>query len=139
MSYINQRKSKIVEGELGSKELSLYLEGFHQRKCVWLSEDATGIVGKIEFDPSTNQMVGLVLPINSSTGMPMTHTYLARDVNEIQKNMKQNKSMYAYVVMAQPLDRNIPPFPLQIFGSDNKFTTQNVLSRWQHTVEDLER
>lgn len=106
---------------------------------VWISEDGTGVQGKVEFDPLTNQMVGLVQRIDPHTGMPIRFTYLARDVTEIQENMKQDKSMYAYVVMAQPLSRNAPPFPLQLFGSDNKFTTQNVLLRWQHMVEQFKR
>lgn len=108
-------------------------------KLVWISEDATGIAGKVEFDPHSNQMVGLVQPIDPCTGMPISFTYLARDLNEIQENMKRDKSMHAYVVMAQPLSKHAPPFPLQLFGSDNKFTAQNVLLRWQHTVDQLKR
>lgn len=121
------------------KELCQYLEGLNLRKIVWLSEDASGIEGKIEFDPNTNQMVGLVLPLNKCTGMPISLTYLARDINEIQENMKREKSMYIYAILAQPLSKNAPPFPLQLFGSDNKFTTQDVLLRWRHTIEQLRR
>lgn len=96
-------------------------------------------MGKVEFDTNTNQMVGIVLPLNQCTGMPISFTYLARDLNEIQENMKRDKSMYIYVVMAQPLSRDAPPFPLQLFGSDNKFTSQNVLLRWRHTLEQLKK
>lgn len=84
-------------------------------------------------------MVGLVLPLNKCTGMPISLTYLARDLNEIQENMKRDKSMYIHAILAQPLSRNAPPFPLQLFGSDNKFTTQDVLLRWRHTIEILQR
>lgn len=81
---------KIIEGQLRCKELRNYLESLKVEKCVWLSEDASGIVAKIEYDPQTNQMVGLVLPIDSSTGLPIPFTYMSRNDTEIQRNMNQN-------------------------------------------------
>lgn len=139
MSYINQNKSQIVEGELRIKELLHYLETLKLEKCVWLSEDATGIVAKVEFDPKSNQMIGLVLPTDSTTGMPIPFSYMASNESEIYSNMKSSTSTNVYLVMAQPLMKNIPAFVLQLFGSDNKFTTQNVLRRWQHIRSELER
>ena len=41
-------------------------------------------------------------------------------------------SKYAYVYMAQPLASNIPPFRLSCIGTDQKFTAQHVLQRWQY-------
>lgn len=139
MSYINQNKSTVVEGELRIKELSHYLESLNLEKNVWLSEDASGIVSKVEFDARTNQMIGLVLPVDPTTGMPMKFSFMASNEEEIKKNMhKCNQSTHIYLVMAQPL-KNVPPFVLQLYGSDNKFTTQNVLRRWDHTRSELER
>lgn len=106
---------------------------------VWLSEDATSIVSKIEFDQQTNQMVGIVLPMESSTGMPIAFSNLARDAEEIRMNMQKNKSTAVYIVMAQPLVSNVPPFILMLFGTDNKFKTSQVLLRWKHTIEELNR
>lgn len=106
---------------------------------VWLSEDATSIVSKIEFDAKTNQMIGIVLPMNSSTGMPIPFTYLAKNEEEIQLNMQKSKSNYVYIVMAQPLAINVPPFIFQLFGTDNKFKAAQVLLRWNHTVAELNR
>lgn len=139
MNYISLFKTKIIEGELRCKELTHYLETLEVKKCVWLSEDASGIISKVEFDSKSNQMVGLVLPMNSSTGMPMPFTHLARTTEEIEKNMKKDKSSLVYVVMAQPLKKGVPPFLLQIFGTNNKFTAQNVLLRWKYTVDELRR
>lgn len=139
MSYINQNKSTVVEGELRIKELSHYLESLNLEKNVWLSEDATGIVTKVEFDPRSNQMIGLVLPVDPINGMPIQFSYMASNEGEIQKNMQKcNQSTHIYLVMAQPL-KNVPPFILQLFGTDNKFTAQNVLLRWQHIRSELER
>lgn len=41
--------------------------------------------------------------------------------------------------MAQPLKENIPPFILQIFGTDNKFTGKNVTKRWKYIRKELEK
>lgn len=139
MGYISQHKPRIIEGELRCKELNTYLENLKLEKHVWLSEDATGLVAKVEFDPTTSQMVGLVLPMDQITGMPTAFTYLARSADEIQTNMQKKKSSLVYIVLAQPLKTGVPPFILQIYGTDNKFTTQNVLLRWKHTICELER
>lgn len=37
---------------------------------VWLSEDATAIVARLRYDPSTNQIVGILLPTNNN-GSPI--------------------------------------------------------------------
>lgn len=116
-----------------------YLDGLKLDKYVWLSEDASGIVSKIEFDPNSNQMIGLVLPVDQKTGMPITLTFMARTAKEIQTNMQKKKSTLVYMVLAQPLKKGVPPFILQLFGTDNRFTTQNVFLRWNHTVKELER
>lgn len=52
--------------------------------------------------------------------------------------MKGEKSSLVYVVTAQPLNC-VPPFILQVYGTNNKFTAQNVHLRWQHTINELER
>lgn len=99
------------------------------RRSVWLSEDASGIVSKVEYDPKTNQMVGLVLPICGKTGIPIPFTYLARSGVEIKTNAEKPKASLVYVVMAQPLRMVAHPFILQIFGTDNKFKSEHVLKR----------
>lgn len=139
VGYINKNKLIITEGELRINGLNKYLENLNLEKYVWLSEDATGIVTKVEFDPKSNQMIGLVLPTDPVSGIPIAYTYLASNEEEINKNIKCAKSTHVYFVMAQPILKNVPPYILQIFGNDNKFTTQNVLSRWKHTVAELHR
>lgn len=139
MGYISEYKTKITEGELRCKDLVHYLETVKAKKYVWLSEDASGVVAKVEFDSKSNQMIGLVLPSNPSTGMPIPFSYLARSECEIQSNMKKNKSSLVYIVLAQPLMKNTPPFILQLFGTNNRFSANDVLNRWKHTVQELKK
>lgn len=139
MGYINAYKSEVIEGQLRIKELKIYLESLKLEMVVWISEDGTSNVVKVEFDPKTNQMIGIVLPIDVTTGMPIPFTFLASSEEKIYKNMKCKKSTHAYIVMAQPIAKNVPAFVLQLFGTDNTFSTQNVLLRWKHTRSELEK
>lgn len=49
------------------------------------------------------------------------------------------KSKLVYVVMAQPLNESIPPFILQIYGTNNKFLAANVVERWNFMKSELEK
>lgn len=138
MSYVSQNKQRIIEGELRCEQLLKYLEGLNAKKSIWLSEDATGIVSKVEYDPITNQLIGLVLPINSETGMPISFSFKATSQNEIQRFMEvAERSKLLYAVIAQPLIEHAPPFVLQLFGTNNKFNTSDVIQRWQFTAQEL--
>lgn len=137
MNYILKRKNRIVEGELRSKELVEYLHNLNAPKKVWISEDASGIVTQISYDPSTNQIVGLVLPTNQ-TGMPIPYSFCPHTINDIEQFIKLNqKSTLVYLVLAQPLMDNVPPFVLQCFGTDNRFKTEHTMLRWKQTRDQL--
>lgn len=136
--YITKYKPNFIEGECRVTQLVSYLESYDVPKTVWLAEDATGIVPKLEYDSSTNQIIGLSLPINENTGLPMSYSYLARTENEIKSHLtKKNMAKLVYVVLAQPLSERCPPFPLMIFGTDNTFTTKHVLCRWEYIINEL--
>lgn len=139
VSYISQHKPRIIEGELRCKQLGEYLDHLKLSKHVWLCEDASGINAKAEFDPKTNQLVGLVLPLHSDSGMPKTFTYMAKNAEDIHKYLQKPKSTLVYTLLAQPIKERAPPFILQIFGTDNKFRTVDVINRWKSTVEELEK
>lgn len=50
------------------------------------------------------------------------------------------KSKFAYVIIAQSLDESIPPFILQMFGTGiGGFTSEDVLRRWDFTIEELKK
>lgn len=140
VGYVNQKKQKVIEGELRCAELREYLDYIKAIKHVFLSEDATSIVSKIQYDPKSNQLVGIVLPIDGKSGMPISFSFKASSATAIQNIIKaEEQSISVYIVMAQPLIKNAPPFVLQIFGTNNKFTAPNVMKRWQHTIQELKK
>lgn len=140
MNYINQKDDKIREGELRCAQLATYLDKINAPKQIWLSEDGSGIVSKVSYDSSTNQLVGLVLPTCRRTGMPMSFTFTPQSINDIDEQIKHNrKSTHLYIVLAQPINDNVPPFILQAFGTDNTFKSCDVFLRWKHTRDQLAR
>ena len=83
--------------------------------------------------------VGFVLPVNDK-GLPEIDAFLAISFDAIE-NMFTNNTIakYAYVYMAQPLCQNVPPFCLACFGIDNKFKTEQVLSRWHYILRECKK
>lgn len=69
---MQKNEQKMIEGELRCDQLKSYLRERNLLFIVWISEDVTRITGKIQYNPSTNQLVGLILPLNEH-GMPIDH------------------------------------------------------------------
>lgn len=139
VKHIQNDKERIIEGQLRCKQLNEYLDVIKCPKYVFLSEDASGIVQKVTYDAYSNQLVGLVLPFNASNGMPVPFTFEAKTAEDIEKYIKLPKSTLVYIVVAQPLKIGASPFILQIFGTNNKFDSSNVLSRWEYTRNELKK
>lgn len=129
--YIHKTHSTIIEGIVRSDELLLYLKERNLPLVVSLSEDATRIVGRVQYSRHTNQLIGFTLPIDKSNGLPVPFSYPARNFNEIVRHFTSNHpiSSYANMVMAQPLG-NVAAFCLLLFGSDNKYDAHDVCNRW---------
>lgn len=107
--YIYENGPSIVEGQLRIAELKKYLDDRQCCPMVWISEDATGITGKVEYDPKTNQIIGFELPYDK--GMPVPYTFMARNAREIEHHFtnKNEISRLVYVIMAQPLQKKCSP------------------------------
>lgn len=135
--YTRRTHCNIVEGILRCEELRVYLEERNLPFIVSLSEDATRIDGKVQYDSKTNQMVGFVLPIDSQTGMPIVYSYKARNDSEILQHFAYGQSAhFVNVIMAQPMGK-VAPFCLLIFGTNSKYTAEDVSMRWTYIRDQL--
>lgn len=139
--FIRSTGPKILEGELRVESLKEYLVAKKLAKkaplYVWISEDATKITGRIQYDCSTNQLVGFPLPFDDN-GMPKAYSFLARSAAEIEDHFQKNApAENAYAIMAQPLSHGCPAFCLSLYGTDNKFSSSDVLRRWSYIEEQL--
>lgn len=136
--YISSSSCHILEGILRSDELCVYLNERNLPRAVSLSEDATRIVGRVQYDAKINQIIGFTLPLNENNGMPIPFSYPARNATEILKHFSVDNptSTYLNVIMAQPL-AEVPPFCLLVYGSDNKYTAKDVSNRWNFIKQEL--
>lgn len=46
---------------------------------------------------------------------------------------------YLYAILVKPLNDISPAFPLCLFGTDNKFTSKDVLNRWTYIAQELKK
>ena len=113
------------EGEFRFDGLAAHIAKHDTVSLVSIGEDATRIICRVEYDIRTNRCVGF--------GLPEVDSFSATSFDAIEKMFTtQSVAKYAYVYMAQPLDLNVPAFCLACFGTNNRFTTDHVLSRWKH-------
>lgn len=128
--HIDQTQDKIIEGNFRFKELRIFLVKRNLPLQIWISEDATRITGKIEYDEYTNKLVGFVLPLENRC--PQTDTYYIATSAKAMINYynTSTKANYAYVIMAQSIDDRAPSFCVSIFGTDSRFTHDDVIKRW---------
>lgn len=68
MRCINDTKETIHEGELRSRELAEYLTLHDAGPDVWICEDGSGLIPKILYDPTQDQLIGMTLPFDEHTG-----------------------------------------------------------------------
>lgn len=140
--YVQKSNCHITEGILRSQELLLYLKERNLPLVVALSEDATRIIGRVQYDSKTNQIVGFALPVSKRNGLPIPFSFSAGSAYEIAKHFAENKESAAYVnaIMAKPISAdNIPAFCLLIYSTDNKYDSRSVCQRWTHTVDELKK
>ncbi|KAF5305700.1 hypothetical protein FQA39_LY09189 [Lamprigera yunnana] len=136
---LKEKGGKIVGGQLTMSNLKAFLVDKNLPLKVWISEGATKITTRIQYDASTNQIVGLVQKTNSLIGFLDTFSYSAESVSQIENVITINHvSSLAYVIMAQPLSLNAPSFCLSIYGKDNKLTEYEVLLRWRTILKEVE-
>lgn len=138
--YIRASHYHITEGVLRTEELRNYLNERNLPNVVCLSEDATRVVGRVQYDSRTNQIVGLTLPINCKTGLPIPFAFPAKSATEMLNHFKTGTvSTNLIVIMAQPVEKTALPFCLLLFGSDSKYSAIDVKHRWMYVKNELDK
>lgn len=132
LRYIDNTQDKIIEENFRFKELRIFLVKRHLPLQIWISEDATRITRKIEYNKYSNKLVGFVLPLKN--GCPQTDICLAKPAKVMVDYYRDyynssTKVNYAYVIMAQSIDDSAPSFCVSIFGTDSRFTHKDVIKR----------
>lgn len=99
---------------------------------IWLAEDATAIVSRIEYKPDTNQIIGYVPRLTKGTGLPEVNGFPATSISVVKQYVdtnSNNKSKSVYAIVAIPLSGNAPPYVLCVYGTNNRFSHVDILER----------
>ena len=96
------------EGSFRFEELKKHLDQYKAPSVISIGEDATRIVGRVDYDTETDKCVGFVLPLNEHS-LPIIDSFIAVSF-PVKEDMfhKQAIAKYAYIYMAQPLCINVP-------------------------------
>lgn len=144
--YIADYRVDATEGELRSKQLAEFIDKQNISTFVHLSEDATKISGRVQYDSRSNKIIGCVLRIDSQTGMPVmqgNEAISARSIEncfyDVHSKQQKPQSSYVNVIMAQSLTQASPPFCLMLFGTDGTFTKEVVFNRWKYITDELKK
>ena len=128
-----------IEGDFRFEDLLDHLNSFNAAKIVTIGEDATRIIGRVEYDSDTNKLVGFVLPCNSS-GLPLCDTYIVNSFQSIEEAFAAGcLAKYAFVYMVKPLCHDAPAFCLGCLGTNNRFDADLVLKRWKYIVQECNK
>lgn len=97
---------------------------------VWLSEDGTAIICKMEYQVHGDQVVGLALPMDEATGLPLQNAYPCNSMKDVLRYVKEVKrTKHLYAIVATPLSGKATPFLLCQFGTLNQFDSVSVIAR----------
>ncbi|KAK3908493.1 Nucleoprotein, partial [Frankliniella fusca] len=131
LKYQGKVMEPVREGQCRWQELSEYLEDNHLPRVIAISEDGTRITGQIEYDSTTNLLVGFSPPLDRD-GCPDTSHFEATGERAMRAMFDEAPRAHtAYVLMAQPLQDGAAPFCLMAFGTDNRFGAEDGVRRWR--------
>ncbi|KAE8739183.1 hypothetical protein FOCC_FOCC015324 [Frankliniella occidentalis] len=120
----------IKEGEFRFQALKKFLNRRNLPLKIWLSEDGTHVTGRIQYCSKTNQIVGFVLPLDNN-GLPIIDSFPATSAEAIKSYFDSNETSHVvYCIIDKPLVHESPSFCLAMFGTDNRFTSNDVVKRW---------
>lgn len=127
--------SSVPEGTLNIAPLVSHLKNNKLPMFVSIAEDATAVISRREYCRKSNSITGFSLPLKSD-GLPDSSLSVAKTAEDICFMFENyDRATSAMVVMAQPLGCNSPPFRICSFGTNNKFTAEDVENRMK-TIED---
>ena len=72
------------EGEFQFDKLVAHLEAYNAERIVTISEDATRVVTRVEYDDTSDKIVGFVLPLDDN-GLPMKDYFGATSLDDIEQ------------------------------------------------------
>ncbi|KAF5285345.1 hypothetical protein FQA39_LY04444 [Lamprigera yunnana] len=108
----------IVNGTVRIETLKTYLLKRNLPLHIFLGEDQTAIMRRVQYDHKTNKMIGFALPSFNKTGLPDITKFIVTCVQNIEDAFKNE----------------------EICGNvNNKFKAEDVLRRWNYLHQEAKK
>lgn len=100
--YLHKKRVTIREGEFRFDGLQRPIDLYDVNvRAVVISEDATRVIAKVNYDRKHNTLVGLVCPCDEN-GIPIMDTYRFTGFESVKAILKTaEKAKFVYALMAQ--------------------------------------
>ena len=131
-TIFHQYREKFLEGEFRFDSLRTHFQSI-KSIYAFTAEDCTGVIRKVTYDSSSNSFVGFA-PQLTHDGFPQLPFSRIDSFSNLKGAFEsQSLSSILNLHAIQPIttdDYGRPPFILSAYGSDNKFDTHHIMSRW---------
>ena len=128
-----------TEGIFYFKGLEEHLSLYNAANVVSVSEDATRLVARVDYDKDTDKMIGFVLPSNEN-GIPLSNSFIAISFDFAKEAFSSTEiGKYVLVYMAQPLEENVPAYCLMCTVTNNKYDAELITKRWKYIYEECSK
>ena len=125
-----------MEGVFQFKALEEHLHLYNAKKIISISEDATTLIGRVDYDKETDKLIGFVLPSNNE-GIPLSESFIAISFNFVQETFSTAEiGKYVLVYMAQPLEENFPAYCLICAATDNRYNAELIIKCWKYIYDE---
>jgi hypothetical protein len=139
-SSLDSIRNRMVEGDFRYNLMSDYLS-LHKTNLIFASEDCTAVVRRIVYNVQLNEFIGFVPHIED--GLPKINTFSTESFTELENWFETlNESHLLNLHMIQPITLNstsCAPFILSAYGTDNRFTTLDILMRWISIINQCDK
>lgn len=97
------QEDRMEPGKIYARELYFFLKKNNLPSHVIIAEDATRILDRVELDPQTNELFGLLAETDERTGMPKPNYFKLDKPSKLEIFLKNYKTApYIQTILAKP-------------------------------------
>ncbi len=128
---------RLREGEINAMAIKNFLLQNNLPSLVAIAEDATAVCGRREYYGNGKAIVGCGLPL-SLNGLPDPNSEIVKNAADIANIFeKYDRATVAMVTMIQTMKHKGPCLRLRSYGSNNKFSAEDVMRKLKTIVSKL--
>jgi hypothetical protein len=127
-SLIRNQEMRMTESEFRFQLIKEHLKS-NKSNHVFIAEDATSSICRIDYDVTSNSFIGFSSPLVD--GVPQPNYFQTENFDQLELWFNEiDKAKFINLYMLKSLVLSDPPFILSAYGSNNKTKAIEILKRW---------